>query len=59
MFTAYNQHNGSVVKFNSLNQAKEWALLNGHVIVKGKDAVKATKSGVCVRMMRPDGRVGF
>jgi hypothetical protein len=59
MFTAYNQQNGSVVKFSSLSQARTWALLNSHVIVKGYAAVKAAKSGVCIRFMRPDGRVGF
>lgn len=60
--TARTEQNGqvsSVVRFSSLAQAKAWAPINGHVVVKGYAAQKALKSGSPVRWMRPDGRVGF
>lgn len=49
----------SVVRFNALAQAREWASQNGHILVTGYAAKKAMVSGAVVRWMRPDGRVGF
>jgi hypothetical protein len=60
--TARIEQNGqisSVVRFNSLVQAKEWAPINGHVVVKGYAAQKSIKSGAPLRCIRPDGRVCF
>jgi len=57
--TEQNGQISSVVRFNSLTQAREWAPINGHVVVKGYEAKKALTAGAPVRWMRPDGKVGF
>lgn len=54
-----NGYTESVVHCASLKQLREWAGVNGHIVVTGSDAKKAIVSGACVRMLDCNGRVSF